>query len=161
MIRQILQFPDPLVSSICAPVAHFDDSLRGLISDLFETLRATERPSVGLSSNQVGDLRRVFVIDQGCGTRPRGDTDTWAIVNPKIEKRRGAQFGPEACLSLPEAINLRLERAKIINWSGQDGYGKPISGKFSGMLARIFQHELDHLNGFLITHRAQQQGVKI
>jgi peptide deformylase len=103
---------------------------------------------VGLAANQIGDLRRVFLIwDQEAGCGP------FVFVNPKIRKSRGEQTATEGCLSLAPADDCKVTRAKIVDWTAQDLDGKPIHGKFRDFDARVFQHELDHLNGGLITDR--------
>lgn len=153
-IREILKASEPLVRTVCEPVAEFDGSVRGLALDLIETLRASPRPGVGLSSNQLGDLRRVFIIDLDAA-KPEWQRSfqPMVFVNPEIRKRRGERRGVEGCLSCEPADDRMVFRAKIINWVARDVDGNRISGKMSDFLAAVFQHELDHLNGILIVDK--------
>ena len=150
MAMPILQSPDPRVRTICSPVTHFDESLKLLALNLLRALHASPRPGLGLSANQIGDLRRVFVIDEDSGHRAAARSNAMVFVNPSIRKARGEQTKIESCLSLPASETRMMTRAKIINWNAFDLDGNPVSGKASDMLARVFQHELDHLDGKLI-----------
>jgi peptide deformylase len=151
VIRPILKSPDPLVRTVCEPVVAFEASLCRLALDLIETLHASKRPGLGLSANQIGDLRRVFIIDESVGKE-----NPLIFVNPSIRKMRGEQTAVEGCLSLGVADDCKVRRAQIINWNAQDLNGNPMSGKMSNLMARIFQHELDHLDGLLIVDKAAQ-----
>lgn len=149
MIRPILKWPNPLLKTPCIHVMEFDEDLKRLASDLIFTLAKSRREGVGLAANQIGDLRRVFVIwQQGKEVAPT------VFVNPVVRKARGEQTGIEGCLSLEESDDCKVTRAKIVDWTAQDLDGKKFKGKFTGFEARVFLHELEHLNGILITdHR--------
>jgi peptide deformylase len=150
MKQTILKSPDRRVRTVCTPVTEFDESLKDLVRDLSDTLAGAPRPGVGLSANQIGDLRRVFIIDESYKRVPPGPSLLKAFVNPQIRKTRGSQTAMESCLSLEVEDNCEVTRAEIINWTAQDLEGNVISGKMSKFEARIFQHELDHLDGKLI-----------
>ena len=149
MLRPILKWPHEALNTVCSEVTVFDDDLRRLATDLIFTLAKSERPGVGLSANQIGDRRRVFVIwDE------KSSYDPFIFVNPVIRKKRGAlKAGIEGCLSLKESDDCRVMRWTIIDWTAQDLDGKPIRGKFHDFDARVFQHEFDHLDGKMILDR--------
>jgi peptide deformylase len=152
LIRPILKAPHPALQTICSQVMEFDDSLKQLAQDLIDTLRASERKAVGLSAPQIGDTRRVFLMDFSSGKNPAA---VQIFVNPTIRKFRGKLHTEvEGCLSLEPTDDCRVRRWTLINWVAQDLDGKPISGKFSDFAARVFQHEADHLQGILITDKA-------
>lgn len=96
---------------------------------------------VGLAANQVGIDKQMFVVDVGSGLIK--------IANPKIIKKQGKQIQEEACLSLPDIV-VKVSRAKDIVVTGIDEYNQEIKLDAHGLLARVFQHEVDHLNGKLI-----------
>jgi peptide deformylase len=146
--RPILKWPHEALKTVCAEVTEFDDSLRRLASDLIFTLAKSPRPGVGLSANQIGDTRRVFLMwDEESGSEP------FIFVNPVVIKSRGEQTGIEGCLSLEPSDDCKVTRAKIINWVAADLDGKGIRGKFSGFDARVFLHEMDHIDGIMIFDR--------
>lgn len=148
MIRPILKAPNPLLKTQCIHVMEFDEDLKRLASDLIFALANSGREGVGLSSNQIGDLRRVFVIWQ-----QRKEAAPTVFVNPVIRKARGEQTAIEGCLSLMEADDCKVTRAKIVDWEAQDLDGKKFKGRFRDFEARVFQHEMDHLEGILLTDR--------
>jgi peptide deformylase len=151
MQKPILKSPDPCVRAKCHDVTAFDDSLAQLSQDLLDSLRASKRPGVGLSSNQIGDLRRVFVMEFAEGTRYTSPMPVF--VNPSISKGRMLKAGMEGCLSLEPEDDRRVMRFDIINWKAQDLSGKWHSGKERGFVARVIQHEIDHLSGVLIVDK--------
>lgn len=155
MKKIILKVPHPTINTACRPVTAFDESLKRLAADLIDTLADPPRPAVGLAANQIGDLRRVFVIYNRASTIP-----PMVYVNPIVQKSRGEQSGIEGCLSLTAKDDCVISRAKIINWSAVDLNGNFIRGKLTGFDARVFLHELDHLDGITILDRykIQHQG---
>jgi peptide deformylase len=133
-------------------VTAFDESLRELARNLIDTLAGSKRLGVGLSANQIGDQRRVFIIDFTAGKNPAA---VQVFVNPSIRKYRGKEHTEtEGCLSLTSADDYSVRRHTIVNWQAQDLDSKPISGKFHDFAARVFQHEVDHLSGIMINQRA-------
>ena len=152
MIRPILRYGDRGLTTIAAPVTAFDDSLRRLIDDLIETMYAA--PGVGLAATQIGVPLRVFVIDISAG-QDGGQLIT--LVNPEFVDRGGMQLEEEGCLSVPgfNATVVRPSRAVVKGFT-RDGSEQIVEGK--DLLARAFQHEMDHLDGMLFVDRLR--GIK-
>jgi peptide deformylase len=129
----------PVLRKETVPVTTFDDALRTLIDDMFETMYAAE--GIGLAAPQVGRLERVAVVDVG--------DQPLVIVNPEIvSKDGGMSKGEEGCLSIPEIYG-DVERPPRIVVSALDRDGKPFTMEASDLLARCLQHEIDHLHGKL------------
>ena len=151
MIREIRLWPDPVLRRRALPVEAVDASIRRLVNDMFETMYAA--PGVGLAAPQIGVLQRVLVLD----TRPRQpEVQPVAMINPRIVSTEG---GPsiyrEGCLSIPGFVGL-VDRHEKITLTGLDRYGKPLRVKATGWLARVFQHEVDHLDGQLYIDIAKE-----
>ena len=119
-------------------VTEVTDDIRRLIDDMFETMYAAR--GIGLAAPQVGRLERVAVVDV--------DDNPFAIVNPEIILREGAQRGEEGCLSIPEIYG-EVERAARVVVRALDRYGKEFEVDATELLARCLQHEIDHLHGRL------------
>jgi peptide deformylase len=135
-------------------VRDFGPQLHQLLDDMIETMRAA--PGVGLAAPQVGVSLRVAVIEYPEDEEdPENTKRLYEIINPEIIKKRGAEIGQEGCLSIP-GLAADVERATQIVVRAQDRFGKEIRIKAYGWLARIFQHEIDHLAGTLMTDRAVQ-----
>ena len=128
----------PVLRKETVPVTQFDESLRTLINDMFDTMYAAE--GIGLAAPQVGRLERVAVLDVG--------DQPLVIVNPEIVKAEGSAKGEEGCLSIPE-IYADVERPAHVVVSALDRDGKPFSIDATELLARCVQHEIDHLHGKL------------
>jgi len=153
MIRPILRFGDQLLHQAAADVPSFDDDeLQRLIDDMIETMYAA--PGVGLAATQVGVPRRVFVVDISAGRDRNGLV---VMVNPTFVERDGMQLEEEGCLSLPgfNATVMRPARA-VLKGFDRHGHEQTIEGK--GLLARAFQHEMDHLDGMVFVDRLR--GIK-
>ena len=152
MIRPILRYGVRSLHSPAAAVTTFDDALHRLIDDMIETMYAA--PGIGLAAPQIGVPLRVVVIDTSVG-RAAGDLIT--LVNPEFVEREGMQLEEEGCLSVPgfNATVLRPARAVI---KGFDREGVPVTVEGKGLLARAFQHEVDHLEGMLFVDRLR--GIK-
>ena len=117
-----------------------DARVRQLLDDMVETMRQAK--GIGLAATQIGLLRRVIVADIGEGAIE--------LVNPAIEQRDGEATAEEGCLSLP-GVRVSVKRALRIVASGLDRSGEPVELTAEGLLARVIQHEVDHLDGVLIT----------
>lgn len=151
-VRPVRIFGDPVLRSVADPVSDFDESLRVLVDDMMETMVAEH--GAGLAANQVGVLRRVIVWED--------DGQRGHIVNPEWTAVRGDGEAGEAggvtvsdtegCLSIPGIYNV-VERFRTIDVRGVDADGAAIGFRASGMLARIIQHEVDHLDGVLFLKR--------
>ncbi len=144
-IRKIVEVGDPILRKKSRPVEKFDDRLHTLLDDMKETMYLAN--GVGLAAVQVGVLRRIFVMD--C-TEDR--TGYLELINPEIISQEGEQCESEGCLSLPgeRGITRRPETVKI---KAQDRNGNWCIYKGSGLKARCFCHETDHLDGVLFTDR--------
>ena len=150
MALHIKTFGDPVLKTRSAPVREFDGTLQRLTEDMLVTMR--EREGVGLAANQVGRLRRVLVAAV--------EDDEYAVVNPKIEdSSEETELLAEGCLSIP-GIHVDVERPTAVTVSGHDPSGKPVRLEAEGLLARILQHEIDHLNGVLILDRTDRESRK-
>jgi peptide deformylase len=142
---QILHWPDPRLKKNSEPVKEFTPALRDLASRMLELMR--QHKGVGLAAPQVGHNIRLFVMNHS------GEpNDNRVYVNPVLSDPSGDESSEEGCLSLPE-VNAQISRHKSLRMQAQDLDGKPIDQTESGYIARIWQHEYDHLNGVLITDR--------
>lgn len=152
MIRPILRYGARGLHAPAAAVTAFDDTLHRLIDDMIETMYAA--PGIGLAATQVGVPLRVVVIDVSVG-RNAGELIT--LVNPEFVERDGMQLEEEGCLSVPgfNATVVRPSRAVI---KGFDRNAEPVTHEGTGLLARAFQHEMDHLDGMLFVDRLR--GIK-
>ncbi len=138
-------------------VRRVDDEIRRLMRDMHETMQV-ER-GVGLAGNQVGVLRRVIVICIPEGLENEGDPEmTLSLVNPEIVRSSGRQVGTEACLSIPEWYG-DVARAMNVTVKARDENDKEVRIKASGYLARILQHEIDHLDGILFLDRVEDKST--
>ncbi len=149
-LREIVKIPDDVLRKKAHKVINFDKDLVTLIDDMFETMR--DEPGVGLAAPQIGLSQRIVVIEyaEDEAEKPK----SFALINPEIIKTSDeTEFGIEGCLSIPNLVG-EVERFSSITVKAQNKFGKPIRVKTSGWLARIFQHEIDHLEGILFTDRA-------
>ncbi len=148
--HEIRTFGDPVLKSRATPVKDFDESLEHLAEEMMRVMREAE--GVGLAANQIGRLKRIFVAAY--------EDEEYAIVNPVIEERsETSENDTEGCLSIPE-IRVDVERSTAVTVTGQELSGKPVRVEAEGLLARIFQHEIDHLDGVLILDRTDRESRK-
>jgi peptide deformylase len=146
----IRTFGDPVLKTRAAPVETFDDALAHLAQEMLTTMR--EHEGVGLAANQVGRLRRILVAAT--------EDEEYVIVNPQLEEvAETTEKAVEGCLSIPD-IQVEVERPTAVTLTGQDATGAPLRIEASGLLARIFQHEIDHLDGVLILDRTDRASRK-
>jgi peptide deformylase len=145
---EVVVYPDPILRRGGAAVTQFDASLRELAARMFEAMYA--EGGVGLAAPQVALAQKLLVLN------PSGDrndrTGELVLLNPKITRKKGRAFGEEGCLSFP-GIHADVERWVDITVEYQDLDGKAQTLACSGWLARIVQHELDHLDGVLFVDR--------
>ena len=149
MLRPILRYGADALHAAARPVDDFGTDLQTLIDDMIETMHAAV--GVGLAAPQVGVALRVFVADPSSG---RSTSDLRVLVNPEIVEQEGAQREEEGCLSLP-GFTARVGRSAQVVLKGLDRDGTPVQLEGEGLLARVFQHELDHLDGTLFVNRLQ------
>ena len=152
MLRPILRYGERPLHNPAAPVTRFDDELQRLIDDMIETMYAA--PGIGLAAPQVGVPLRVFVVDLSVG-RDRAQLIT--LVNPEFVQREGTQLEEEGCLSVP-GFNATVLRPSRVVIQGLDREENRQTFEGTGLLARAFQHEMDHLDGRLFVDRLR--GIK-
>ena len=147
MILKIVKYPEPVLSQPGEPVTEFDAELKKLADDMFETMYAAQ--GIGLAAPQVAVSKRVTVIDLTGGKDPEQKI---VLVNPEVVFREGKQYEEEGCLSFPE-IREKVQRAAQVKVRAQDLQGKWFELDGEELLARAFQHEIDHLDGTLFIFR--------
>jgi len=147
MALEIVKYPDPVLDRPAEPVTEFNDELRKFVDDMFESMYAAK--GIGLAAPQVGVSKRITVIDLSFKERPE---EKIVLVNPEIVLREGKQYEEEGCLSLPE-IREKVSRAAKVKVRAQDVEGSWFEMEGTELLARAFQHEIDHLDGILFFRR--------
>ncbi len=147
MIRPILRYGSDALHRPARRVVDFDDDLQTLIDDMIQTMHAA--PGIGLAAPQVGVGLHVFVADPSAG---RSIDDLVTVVNPRVVEQEGTQRVEEGCLSLP-GFTARVPRPARLVIQGYDREGTEITVEGEKLLARVLQHELDHLNGKLFVDR--------
>jgi len=152
MIRPILRYGDSILHDRALPVASITPDIERLIDDMIETMYAA--PGVGLAAPQVGVALRIFVVDVSVGRDPSGLV---VMVNPEVVERDGMQLEEEGCLSVP-GFNATVVRPTRVVVRGLDRSGEMQQREGAGLLARAFQHEMDHLDGTLFVDRLR--GIK-
>ena len=143
-VRNIVLYPDDPLTKTAAPVESFDAGLAELVADMFETMETYE--GVGLAGPQVGVSKRLLVL------RDPESGKEMCLVNPEIAEAEGREEGEEGCLSLPQLFAM-VPRATRIQVRAQDIEGNPLEFEACDFLARIIQHETDHLNGTIFLDR--------
>jgi peptide deformylase len=140
-------YGDPVLRIRATEVEEVDGSLRKLADDMVETMRDAE--GVGLAANQVGELRRIIVVD----FQPITDQDrTEALINPRLTSREGDLIIQEGCLSIP-GVHEEIKRSARLQVAYLDLEGTPRTLETEGVMSAVIQHEIDHLDGVLITDR--------
>jgi peptide deformylase len=170
-LRQIVTLPEPVLRRKAKPITKFDKDLQILIDDMIETMR--EAPGVGLAAPQVNVSQQLAVIEysedednedeteiknEGVDQTPKPvkPKQLFIIINPEIVKASDEKVnGIEGCLSIPGLLG-EVERHEALHLKALNRYGKPVKLKVDGWVARIFQHEIDHLNGVLFTDLASR-----
>ena len=153
-LREIVFTPEPVLRRKARQVTDFGPELQTLIDDMVETMRAA--PGVGLAAPQVAESLQVITIEYGEedeeGTPPR----LYTLVNPQITRASSEMvIGTEGCLSVPGIVG-EVERHEAVTVKAQNRRGQPVTIKAKGWLARIFQHEIDHLEGVLFIDLTDQ-----
>jgi peptide deformylase len=147
MIYPIVKYGDPVLEKPGTTITEFDDELKQLVADMFESMYAAQ--GVGLAAPQIGISKRIAVIDTTFKEDPKAKL---VLVNPEIIKKEGKQSGNEGCLSLPD-FRETVARAKTVTVRAQDLHGKWFEHTGEDLLARAFLHETEHLQGKLyISH---------
>jgi len=148
-ILPIRTLGDPVLRQPAGPVEEFDDALGALAEDMIETMH--EAPGVGLAAPQVGRAIRLVVFDIGEGPS--------ALVNPTLSSPEGEQVGEEGCLSIP-GLYFEVRRAMRVTAQGFDTSGEPVRIEAEELLARVLQHEVDHIDGLLFIDRLDEDERK-
>jgi peptide deformylase len=155
MLREILQYPDPLLRRKAQPVDTVTDEIRTLVDDMAETMY--HAPGIGLAATQVGVVKRVVVVDLS-----EARNQLQVFINPEIYASDGEQIMEEGCLSVP-GIFESVTRAGHLRVRALDRDGQPFELEASGLLATCIQHEIDHLDGkVFVDHlsRLKQQRIR-
>jgi peptide deformylase len=147
VIRPILRYGADVLHGPAAPVSDITPDIQQLVDDMVQTMYAA--PGIGLAAPQVGVPLRIFVADISSGHNP---SDLLTFINPEFLERDGMQLEEEGCLSVPgfEATVARPQRA-VVKGLNRDGVEQVVEG--TGLLARCFQHEMDHLDGMVFVDR--------
>jgi peptide deformylase len=144
MVYKIVKYGDPVLERKAEPVTEFNTpELEELVANMWETMYAAK--GVGLAAPQIGVSQRISVIDVSAG---EDESKRLVIINPEIVRKEGSQTGEEGCLSIP-GFREPVTRAKIVVVSAQNEKGETVELEGDELLARAFQHEIDHLNGIL------------
>ena len=153
-LREIITIPDPILRKKARKVIEFDKDFQDLVADMIDTMR--EAPGVGLAAPQVAISQRLVVVEYGDDEDEEKPAKLYILANPEIvSASEDLVMGIEGCLSVPDLVG-EVERHTSIVVKGQNRYGKPTKIKANGWLARIFQHEMDHLDGVLYPDRAEK-----
>ncbi len=151
-LLEIVVTPDPILRRKAHKVTEFDKDFRTLVDNMVETMR--DAPGVGLAAPQVAVPLRLVVVEYGDDEDDNAPKKLYVLVNPEfVEKSEEMVSGVEGCLSVPGLIG-EVERHQSVMVRAQNKQGKPVKIKAEGWLARIFQHEIDHLDGILYTDLA-------
>ena len=150
MSYQIRTFGDPVLASQAAAVTEIDGKVVRIVEEMFDTLYDSDS-GIGLAAPQVGIQRQIFVWDM--------DDEPMVILNPTIAESDGEWVYEEGCLSIP-GLYVEMTRPKTVLMTGIDMNGNEISLEADELEARLFQHELDHLNGVLMFDRMQPEQRK-
>ena len=153
-ILDIVTFPEPSLRLKSKQVTKFDIELQTLIDNMFETMRAA--PGVGLAAPQIGESLRLVVVEYTEDEDENAKPKKYVLVNPEIVKRSEEMVTDiEGCLSLPGLAGM-VERHEAVTIKAKNRFGKPLKIEAEGWLARIFQHEIDHLDGVLYIDLAEE-----
>lgn len=147
MQRQILTYPDPFLATKALPVRSVDGRIRELVRDMFDSMYASK--GIGLAAPQIGVGKRVIVVDI---SPVEEEIKPLALVNPEIVGKQGQVEGVEGCLSVPgvEGVVCRYESVTV---QGKNESGDAVTMEADGLLSRVIQHEIDHLDGVLFIDR--------
>lgn len=138
-VLNIKFYPDPVLREPTASVEEFDQALIELVSDMFETM--DDSNGVGLAAPQIGLSKKILVVGF--------EEERFELINPVLSEFKGNEAAEEGCLSLP-GVQVSVDRATSIRVDAKNKQGEPLTFTAHGFVARIIQHEVDHLNGALI-----------
>ncbi len=142
-IKEILKYPNPVLRKKAKPVTAFDEELQELVRDMADTMY--DAPGVGLAAPQIGVSKQVVVMDISGSEE---ENQLMVLINPEISKPEGSQTDEEGCLSIVD-LAAKVTRYLQITVKGQNLHGEDIEFEAEGWMARVIQHEIDHLHGVL------------
>lgn len=152
--REIIIVPHPTLRKKAEKVTDFGPELQQLIEDMIDTLH--EESGAGLAAPQVNVSKQVIVVEFGSEEDEEIPPELYVTINPKITRfSQQMVTGAEGCLSVPGLMG-EVDRSEEVVMEGQDRNGEPLKMSLQGWAARIFQHEIDHINGILYTDRAME-----
>jgi len=146
-IHTVVKYPDPVLAKKAEPVTVFDDDLRTLVAEMFESMYVAQ--GIGLAAPQISISKRLTVIDTSF---KKDAKDKLVLINPEVVERSGKQTEEEGCLSLPD-IREKVQRAAKVKVKAQNEYGEWFEVEGEELLARALLHEIDHLDGVLFIDR--------
>ena len=151
-LREVIKLPHPTLRRKAHTVVDFNVDLKRLIEDMIDTMR--DEPGVGLAAPQVNISQRLIVVEYPKDDSiPNAKPKVFVLANPKLTQISDEKVkGIEGCLSVPNLFG-EVERSQSVTVRGQNQHGKDVTIRANGWLARIFQHEIDHLNGILFVDR--------
>jgi peptide deformylase len=153
-VREIITLPQAILRHKAHKVSDFGPEFQTLVDDMVETMR--QAPGVGLAAPQVDESIRLIVVEYGDEENEETPPKLYVIANPEISRTsQDTLVGTEGCLSVP-GIQGDVERFVAVTVKGVNRQGRPMTVKAKGWLARIFQHEIDHLDGILFVDRAEK-----
>ena len=153
-VREIVTLPQAILRHKARKVSAFGQDFQALVDDMVETMR--QAPGVGLAAPQVDESTRLIVIEYGDEEDEEAPAKLYVVANPEITRTsQETLVGAEGCLSIP-GIQGEVERFAAVTVKGLNRHGRPMTVKAKGWLARIFQHEIDHLDGILFVDRAEK-----
>jgi peptide deformylase len=153
-ILEITTLPQTVLRQKARKIVDFGPDLQRLVDDMIDTMR--QAPGVGLAAPQVAESFRLIVVEYGDDEDEEIPPKLYIMVNPEITRASNdTVLGTEGCLSIP-GIQGEVERNEAVTVKGLNRYGSPMTVKAKGWLARIFQHEIDHLDGILFVDRAEK-----
>ncbi len=145
--KEIVTYPNPILKKKSKPITAFDSELKHLVDDMAETMFAV--PGSGLAAVQIGALLQVLLMNLSDN---ENENKYLALINPEILEKQGIQSDKEGCLSVPDYFT-KVKRAQKVKVQACDINGNEHKYEFEDWLARVVQHEVDHLNGILILDR--------
>jgi peptide deformylase len=146
-VLEIRRYPDPVLKKKAGPVEEVNGELQALIDNMVETMYAA--PGIGLAAPQVGETKRLIVVDVSTKEEKH---PLLVLINPVIVSFEGRIDSEEGCLSVP-GYTSTIKRAERVLVRGVDREGRPMEVEATGLLARVLQHEIDHLDGILFVDR--------
>jgi len=146
-IHSVVKYPDPVLAKVAEPITVFDEALKTLVAEMFESMYVAQ--GIGLAAPQINVSKRLTVIDTSFKKEPK---DKLVLINPEVIETAGSQLEEEGCLSLPD-IREKVKRAARVKVRAQDENGEWFEVEGEELLARAMLHEIDHLNGVLFIDR--------